>query len=230
MGITTSRETKQSTVDLKDAGDFQKIYANGIPPESSYKFEELGLGRAMIITPHIFKDERGMFIELFNTIQFEAYFGFSIAQDCMSVNKLHCLRGIHGDWRTWKVVHCPKGGVLACIIDLNPESPTYFQSKFVAINDKNRNILLIPPGFGNSFLVLEEGSVYCYKKSTYYEPGGEFTLSYNYLEWPDNIDFVLSKRDVDPEIPCCKESFEKAMQSRSDLENNPFLSGTGYPI
>lgn len=231
MGISTSRATEQSTVTPKaGAGyDFKKIYANGIPSESSYKFEELGLGRAMLITPHIFKDERGCFIENFNTAQFQEYFGFSVAQDCMSVNKLHTLRGIHGDWRTWKVVNVPKGSVLACIIDLNPESPTYFQSKFVELNDKNRQILLVPPGFGNSFLVLEEGTIYCYKKSTYFQPGGEFTLFYNFVEWPADIDFILSKRDDarwDPDIPRCKESFEKAMQSRSDLENNPFLSSS----
>ena len=191
-----------------------------IPIESSYKFQELGLGKSMIITPYVFRDDRGEFIETYNKHQFDEKLGLDFAQDCVSVNKIHTLRGLHGDYRTWKLIHCPYGSVLACIIDLNPDSVTYFQSKMVHINDKNRHMLLVPPGFGNSFLVLEDHTVYSYKKTTYFRPGGEFTLHPNYV-WPKDEQHILSQRDRDASKG--REEFEKAMKLRSDLENNPFL-------
>lgn len=198
---------------------------SSIPKESAYQFQELGLGRSMVITPYVFRDERGEFIEVFHRTQFEERLGLVFAQDCISVNRLHTLRGLHGDFRTWKLIHCPKGAVLACIVDLNPESPTYFQSRKVRIDDKNRQILLVPPGFGNSYLVLEDNTVYSYKKTTYFVPGAEFTLAYDAkgtgIEWPEHIDFLLSQRDQT--APETRASFEAAMMLRNDLENNPFL-------
>lgn len=211
-----------------DPRDEADIDLSRIPKESSYEFQGLGLGGSMIITPYVFKDERGEFIETFHRAQFRERLGLDFAQDCTSVSRLHCLRGIHGDFRTWKLIHCPKGSVLACIVDLNPGSPTYFQSRRATISDRNRWMLLVPPGFGNSFLVLEHDTIYSYKKTTYFRPGAEFTLRYDTretgIEWPENIDFLLSKRDT--EAPDSRESFEAAMRQRTDLENNPFLAGT----
>ncbi len=216
-----------------DARDNVDIDLSCIPKESSYKFQGLGLGRSMVITPYVFKDERGEFIETFHLAQFqERLGGLVFAQDCTSVSRLHCLRGLHGDFRTWKIIHCPKGSVIACIVDLNPASPTYFQSRRVVISDKNRKMLLVPPGFGNSFLVLEDHTVYSYKKTTYFRPGAEFTLRYDTeetgIKWPENIDFLLSKRDI--EAPDSREKFEAAMCLRADLENNPFLVGPPYLV
>ena len=199
----------------------EKVYPNGVPIESSYKFEKLRLNRSMLITPHVFKDDRGEFIEVFNQIQFKQVLGIDFMQDCTSVSRKNTLRGIHGDFRTWKLIHCPKGSVMVCIIDLNPRSTTYFQSIRVLINDKNRALLLVPPGFGNSFYVLEEDTVYCYKKTTYFVPGFEFTLHYTCVQWPNGIDPILSTRDL--HAPMNRIEFESEMKKRSDLENNPFL-------
>lgn len=200
----------------------EQIYPNGIPVESSYDFKHLPLNDAMVVTPHVFKDDRGEFIEVFNQIQFKEWYNLDFKQDCTSVSRKLSMKGLHGDFRTWKLIHCPKGSVLACIIDLNPRSSTYFQSTQVSINDKNRDMLLVPPGFGNSYYVLEEDTVYCYKKTTYFVPGAEFTLHYTCAQWPEWINpTLLSKRDL--QAPRNRNEFENAMKMRDDLENNPFL-------
>lgn len=191
-----------------------------VPIESSYSFIELGLGSAKVIRPYVFKDMRGEFVETFNLAQFDRYLGITFVQDCVSVSRLHTLRGIHGDFRTWKLIHCPKGSVLANIIDLNQSSPTYFQSKSVEISDKNRDMLLVPPGFGNSFYVLEDNTVYSYKKTTYFKPGAEFTLHYSCVNWPSGIIPILSDRDSKPQKDRC--DFEKEMRCRKGLEFNPW--------
>lgn len=222
-GITRSLDSKAREDEPQNkVNALEKIYPNGIPVESSYDFKELPLHPAMVITPYVFKDDRGEFIEVFNQVQFKQRLGIDFKQDCTSVSCKDSLRGLHGDFRTWKLIHCPKGSVLACIIDLNPGSPTYFQSTQVLINDKNRAMLLVPPGFGNSYFVLEEGTVYCYKKSTYFVPCAEFTLHYTCAQWPDWISpTILSKRDL--HAPRNRDEFESAMKERNDLENNPFL-------
>lgn len=144
----------------------------------------------------------------------------------MSVSRRDTLRGIHGDYRTWKLIQCVHGAVMAAIVDLNPGSKTYFQSRTVFLNDRNRLMLLVPPGFGNSFLVLSDEAVYSYKKSTYFKPGAEFTLHHaaegTGIDWP--IDSPrLSARDT--EAPRQRASFAAAMRHRRDLEGNPFLEG-----
>ncbi len=192
-----------------------------VPKESSYDFVELGLGEAMVIKPYVFQDLRGEFVETFNRAQFDRQLGLNFVQDCVSISKVHTLRGLHGDFRTWKLIHCPRGSVVANIIDLNPSSPTYFESRTVEINDRNRDMLLVPPGFGNLFYVLEDNTVYSYKKTTYFRPGAEFTLHYGCVEWPEGIKPILSERDLKP--PKERLEFEREMMGRLDLENNPFV-------
>ena len=199
-----------------------------IPNESRYKFHELGLGRSMIIAPYVFRDNRGEFLEVFNQMQFNHLLGIDFVQDCTSISHIHSLRGFHGDFQTWKLIFCPKGAVHACIIDLNPSSPTYFQSKEVLIDDTNRLMLLVPPGFGNSYYTLEKNTVYCYKKTTYFCPGAEFTLDYRCVKWPERFSLenkddppIMSQRDLN--APIDRLGFERAMKKRSDLVQNPFL-------
>jgi len=68
-----------------------------------------------------------------------------------------------------------------------------------SINDKNRNQILIPPGFANGHLVMSDFGIFSYKQSTLYGgPGSQFTVKWNdpklNIPWPiDNP--ILSSRD-----------------------------------
>jgi dTDP-4-dehydrorhamnose 3,5-epimerase len=77
-----------------------------------------------------------------------------------------------------------------------PEDSGKWQS-FV-LSDKNRQQVLVPPGYGNAHLVLSDTAIFHYKQSTYYEPSKQFTYRWDEprfgIWWPIKNP-VLSQRD-----------------------------------
>lgn len=196
-----------------------------------YRILKTGLGDAVLIKPYTFADQRGSFTEFFNLDLFRdaGLMHATFVQDCYSVSAQGVLRGFHGDYRTTKLITVVRGEVLAAIVDLNPDSPTYFHVFSSTLSEQNRRLLLVPPGFGNSFLVTSvEDSVYLYKKTTHFIRGGEMTLRWDCPDlvgdfaWPTS-EPLLSERDSS--CPVCRSDFEDAMRKRVDLENNPFVNG-----
>ena len=122
-------------------------------------------------------------------------------QDDISVSKKGVLRGIHGDEKTWKLVSCLHGAFYLVVVNNHPydEARYKWQGFWMTGNDDVQ--VLIPPRYGNAHFVLEDGTVFHYKQSTYYE-GAEkqFTLKWNDprlgIEWPAAcVNPILSKRD-----------------------------------
>jgi dTDP-4-dehydrorhamnose 3,5-epimerase len=108
---------------------------------------------------------------------------------------------MHGDYKSWKLVECLYGELYFVIIDNRPESKNYRKWSSMMLSDKNRQSVLLPPGFGNGFLVMSEHSVFHYKWSyegNYPDVEDQFSInwkdpSYN-IEWPINNP-ILSTRD-----------------------------------
>ena len=68
-----------------------------------------------------------------------------------------------------------------------------------SINDKNRNQILVPPGFANGHLVMSDFGVFSYKQSTLYTGAStQFTVRWDdkkiNIPWPINNP-ILSSRD-----------------------------------
>ena len=82
---------------------------------------------------------------------------------------------------------------------MRKSSNTYLEYDMFNINDKNRNQILIPPGFANGHLVMSDFGVFNYKQSTLYKGASkQFTVKWNdpklNIPWPiDNP--ILSLRD-----------------------------------
>ena len=87
------------------------------------------------------------------------------------------------------------------LVDNRKESIDYLKHKTFILSRENKKQLLIPPGIGNSFLVLSEECVYNYKLSyhgEYVDHDKQFTLKWNdekyNIFWP--IEYpILSERD-----------------------------------
>jgi dTDP-4-dehydrorhamnose 3,5-epimerase len=69
------------------------------------------------------------------------------------------------------------------------------------LNDKKRKMVLLPPGFGNGFLVLTDNSVFHYKwqyEGEYPDVKDQFTIKWNSkkinINWPINNP-ILQERD-----------------------------------
>jgi dTDP-4-dehydrorhamnose 3,5-epimerase len=154
---------------------------------------------AKLIIPNIFEDHRGSYIETFNEDAWREIADVHFVQDDISVSHKNILRGIHGDFVTWKLVQCIYGAFFNVIVDRNPSSPTFNKWEGFVLADRERMQLLIPPGFGNGVLALTEPAIYHYKQTTYYQPGRQFTIKWNDpeigIEWPLKGNPILSERD-----------------------------------
>jgi dTDP-4-dehydrorhamnose 3,5-epimerase len=155
----------------------------------------------VIIQPDIFYDFRGEYIETWNIENYKIFDKGNIIfkQDDISVSSKHTLRGLHGDFETWKLVQCAYGSLLQVIVDMRSNSETYLQYDMFSINDKNRNQILIPPGFANGHLVMSDVGIFSYKQSTLYQGvNAQFTIRWNdpkiNIPWPIENP-ILSLRD-----------------------------------
>lgn len=161
-------------------------------------FEKTSLPGVLLITPAIYRDDRGAFMETFNLRDMTAAGLPSVwAQDNFSLSRKNVLRGIHYQvvQPQGKLVRVTHGAVLDVAVDLRRSSPHF--GKYVAeeLSGENGRMLWIPPGFGHGFLVLSEIAGFAYKTTDYYSPDGERTILWNDPEigitWPVNATAVV---------------------------------------
>lgn len=162
--------------------------------------KEAGLQRVLIIKPlTIYEDYRGGYIETYNR---EAYANAHIpdfVQDDFCASYRNVLRGIHGDDTTWKLVHCPFGRIYQVVVNYDPDSSQFLRWEAFFLSDSNHLQVLVPPKFGNAYLVLSDWAIYAYKQSSYYQGADkQFTLNYADpkigIYWPTENP-ILSERD-----------------------------------
>jgi dTDP-4-dehydrorhamnose 3,5-epimerase len=146
-----------------------------------------------------FEDERGYFRETFKRDEFEEVLGkpWVHVQENHAMSYKNVLRGIHA--APWdKLIYVPFGRVLAVIVDLRKDSPTFKQYEAIEIGDNNRVKLFIPTGLGNSYIILSDEAIYEYQVNQYYEPGVEKGIAWNdpdlAIDWPVK-DPILSEKD-----------------------------------
>ncbi len=157
-----------------------------------------------IITPSISTDRRGNIWTSFLKDDIDALLPNDLVfkHDKFSESKRNVLRGIHGDHKSWKLVTCVFGEILQVVVDCRKDSPTYLKYEKFHISKKSQQLILIPPGMGNSYYVKSENAVYHYKLAydgNYIDADEQFTLSWNdesvNIDWGD-IQPILSDRDM----------------------------------
>ena len=152
-----------------------------------------------IMSPAVHTDLRGDLWTTYKKDEFMNQLEFN--HDKFSTSKKDVIRGIHGDDKSWKLMTCVYGELYFVIIDNRENSETYLEWDSMILNDKNKNMVLIPPKIGNGFLVLSEYSVFSYKWSYYGEYADvdeQFTIKWNdpkfKINWPIKNP-ILSERD-----------------------------------
>ena len=121
--------------------------------------------------------------------------------DKFAVSKKGTLRGIHYDNSMSKLVACVSGEIQQVVVDMRPESANYKQWESFALNSDKPMSILIPPMFGNAFLVKSQEAVYHYKvsyKDKYMDAADQFTAKCNdpeiNIKW-DCTPSLISQRD-----------------------------------
>jgi dTDP-4-dehydrorhamnose 3,5-epimerase len=158
------------------------------------------LDGVLVIEPlTVFEDFRGQYVELYNGPEYRAAgIAYDFLQDDISLSRQHVLRGIHGDRRTAKLVTCLHGAFYLVVVNNIEGSPQYRKWTSFTLSDKNRQQVLIPPGFGNGHVVLTESAIFHYKQNATYERSSQFTILWNdpqlNIWWPIRSP-IISARD-----------------------------------
>lgn len=168
------------------------------------KVTETKLAGVVILTPEVFGDHRGFFMESWSKRKMEeAGLQYDFVQDNHSSSTIKgTLRGIHfqqGEWSQAKLVRCTRGAVLDVAVDLRKNSPTYTQWVGVELSEKNKQQLLIPRGFGHGFVTLTDDVEFMYKADNYYAPQADGGIRWNDpdigVDWGID-DPILSDKDT----------------------------------
>ena len=157
------------------------------------------LDGVLLIKPYIFKDHRGEFIETYNEKMYrEKGIDIKFVQDDICVSKKNVLRGIHGDAETWKLLSCDYGKLYFVVVNCDQDSTNFGKWQHFELSDVTRFQVLVPPKYGNAYLVLSDTGVFHYKQSSYYNRAGQFSYKWNdprfNIQWPVRNP-ILSERD-----------------------------------
>jgi dTDP-4-dehydrorhamnose 3,5-epimerase len=156
------------------------------------------------LTPAVFGDDRGAFLEWFTDESFTAMTGhrLDLRQANCSVSHAGVIRGIHfADVPPGqaKYVTCLHGAVLDVVVDLRVGSATFGQWEAVLLDDTDRRGVYLAEGLGHAFMSLQDGSVVAYLCSQPYAPAREHGV--HPLDPAIGIDWPTTDRAGSPLTP-----------------------------
>lgn len=169
------------------------------------RFVNTSLPGVVRITPNVFEDERGFFMETWHAERFAADgIDAEFVQDSASRSAKGTLRGIHYqiEHTQGKLVRVVAGEIFDVAVDLRKSSTTYGQWVGELLSADNKRQLWIPPGFGHGFLVLSEVAEVNYKFTDYYAREHERTVRWDdphvAIDWPlsDGAAPTVSAKDA----------------------------------
>ena len=142
-----------------------------------------------------FKDNRGIFSEVFKSNINFPEFKIDYVQENQSISNHGVFRGMHlqkGIHSQSKLIRVVKGKVIDVVCDLRKSSPTFKKNIFIELN--TNQLLFIPKGLAHGFLSLEDDTILNYKCDSYYNYKSE--SGFNLFKSRIKIDFPLKYEKV----------------------------------
>ena len=110
---------------------------------TSRKIRDCNFEGVKFIEQDAYQDHRGYYYTIYdNTIDSKNNY----VRDKISSSSKNVLRGIHGDYKTTKLITCVHGEVYCVIVDNREDSETFSEWSWEILSLHNRNILVLPPG------------------------------------------------------------------------------------
>lgn len=165
---------------------------------------ETDLRDVKLLTPKVFEDSRGFFMETFRENTFkEQVADFCFVQDNHSRSGQGVLRGLHYQIRQpqGKLVRVISGTVFDVAVDLRKSSPDFGRWTGVVLSEDDKQIFWVPPGFAHGFYVMSSTAEFVYKCTDYYASEYEKSILWNDpaigIQWPlvDGKPPLLSAKD-----------------------------------
>lgn len=163
--------------------------------------EKTHIDDIILLSPRVYEDERGYFMESYNQKKIEILIKDRFVQDNESMSCKNTLRGLHlqlPPYAQSKLVRVIKGSILDIAVDLRKESKSYGQHFKSILSGENKKQLYIPKGFAHGFLSLEDDTILSYKCSDYYNADSEASILWNdpdlAIDWGIE-DPILAEKD-----------------------------------
>ena len=151
-----------------------------------------------IIKNSIFKDHRGFY---WTTCKKGILKKMHFNHDKFSISKKKVLRGLHCDFKSWKLVTCIFGEVFFVVVDMRKKTRDYLKYKSWILTHNKPTMILVPPYYANAHLCLSNKCVFHYKwyyKGKYIDSDKQKSYRWNdpkiKIKWPIKKP-ILSKRD-----------------------------------
>lgn len=161
------------------------------------ELQTLAIPGPLLLTPRVFEDERGFFLESWNERVFADALDLPpqeaprFHQDNHSRSSRGVLRGLHFQLPPepqGKLVRCVSGEIFDVAVDLRRSSASFGRWVGVYLSGRNHRQLWIPPGFAHGFLTLSDSADVLYKASGYWNPQCERSLRWDdpalAIAWP----------------------------------------------
>lgn len=168
---------------------------------------DLPLAGLRLVTPRVFRDERGSFVETYRQTSYRAA-GIDVAfvQDNHSRSQRGTLRGMHFQTTPGqaKLVRCAAGVIFDVAVDIRPGSPTYGHWHGVTLDAEQHHQLYVPVGFAHGFCVLSDTADVAYKVSSTYDAATERGFHYADpdvgIAWPITSPLVSGRDQAAPRL------------------------------
>jgi dTDP-4-dehydrorhamnose 3,5-epimerase len=167
--------------------------------------EALAIQDVKLLTPKIFRDERGFFSETYNRqVLAAAGIDRTFVQDNQSLSRSKgVLRGLHfqiAPHPQGKLVRVTRGAIFDVAVDIRRGSPSFGQHVSTTLSAENWSQLWIPEGFAHGFCTLEPDTEVIYKVTDFYAPECDMGLAWDDpdlgIAWPlSETQALLSDKD-----------------------------------
>lgn len=174
--------------------------------------EKTFIDGAVVLTPKVFGDNRGWFMESYSkrTLE-EAGIYDEFIQDNRSFSaEKGTLRGLHCQTEPMaqaKLLTCLKGEILDLAVDIREGSPTYMKWVSVKLSEENKKMFYIPAGCLHGFVTLTDDVEVMYKVNNFYSPENDRSVRFDDptlgVEW-GVTNPILSQKDLN--APLLKDS------------------------
>lgn len=167
-----------------------------------FTFSKTAISGLEVITPRVFEDSRGFFMETYAKAPFEiAGIRGELVQLNHSRSTRGVLRGLHfqrAPFAQAKLVRCSRGEILDVAVDIRSGSPTRGKWVSLSLSESNRKMLYVPRGFAHGFLTVSDVAEVQYGVDNVYAPDHEGGLVWNdpelAIDWPIKRP-ILSEKD-----------------------------------
>ena len=160
-----------------------------------------------VVAAKHFADERGFLLQSWVQADLAAAgIPSEFKQAIQTYSRKGVMRGLHFQWAPpmGKYVRCIHGAIIDYVVDVRHGSPTRGDYAAVELNDRNHQIIWVPPGFAHGTFALADDTIVLYECTAGHGVGGEGGIRWNDpaigIRYPSLSPIVSAKDEAAPTL------------------------------